>query len=66
MDEALTLAHRDLGQRPGPEAWHTMATILWRAGQTAEARKAVLRAQSWTPRDPALAALRDSIDRVSR
>jgi tetratricopeptide (TPR) repeat protein len=65
VDEALALARRDVRQRPGPEAWHTMATILWRAGRTAEAREAVLRAQGWTPRDRALAALRDSIDRVS-
>ncbi|MEE8116362.1 MAG: tetratricopeptide repeat protein [Gemmatimonadales bacterium] len=53
-DQALALARRDVEQRPGPEAYHTLGVVLLHAGQPEAARAAIERAMTWGPGDAEL------------
>jgi tetratricopeptide (TPR) repeat protein len=52
IDSALVLAEKDLEQRPGPEAYHTLAVVLLAAGRAADAQEAMTRVFTWGPGGP--------------
>ena len=61
MAQARALADRDLGQRPGPESFYTLAKIQFLDTALVEADASLRKALTWAPRDAQLLALRDTI-----
>jgi tetratricopeptide (TPR) repeat protein len=59
--EAHAVAAADLAQRPGPEAYITLAQVYRRQGDRNAALRALEEAARWTPSAPEVIAVRDSI-----